>query len=84
MTDGRLVVLAGVLMLLGVAVMLYVGVWLGLIGGIITIARSLMNEGGVLGMGIAWGIIRILVLKPLGWVLGALIFGLGCATINEE
>lgn len=56
------------MMLAGVVLGLYVGVWLCFIGGIVTFIEGATNEGGVQAMKIAWGILKFILSGPLGWL----------------
>ena len=58
------------LIILGVILGLYLGVWVMLIGGVIQIAKSIQPE--VIATGIAWGVVRIILSSLVGW-LSALI-----------
>ncbi len=69
-----------VLMIVGVVLGIYLGIWVMFIGGIIQIAKSIQPE--VIAMGIAWGIIRIFLASFVGWGCFIALFGLGKAMLD--
>ena len=73
---GRIAVVgAGVgLMIAGIVVGLYVGVWLCFIGGIVQIVNEINAGTPVEAMNIALGIVRILFAGLCGWLAGFVLF----------
>ena len=74
-------ILGLVLIILGIVVGLYLGVWVMFIGGIIQIAKSIQPE--VIAMGIAWGVIKILLATLVGWLSAICLVSSGVALINS-
>jgi hypothetical protein len=79
----------GFLMVVGGVVL---GIWLGvfvcLIGGIVQILNSLPHQalGGYINtnaLGIAYGIVRILFSGAIGWLVGTCVVGLGLALMAD-
>ena len=66
--------LLGVLLILaGIALGIYVGVWLMLVGGIISLIDGVTAEP-VNSSYIAWGIIRVIFASVVGWFVSTLFF----------
>lgn len=68
-------ILGIVLIVLGIALGLYLGVWVMFIGGIIQIAKSVQPE--VIAMGIAWGVIKIMLAGLVGYGTALICIGIG-------
>ncbi len=56
------------MVLFGAALGIYVGVWLCLVGGIVAIMNELKSPEAVSAAVVAWGVTRIVLAGPLGWV----------------
>lgn len=70
-----------VMCILGVAIGLYVGLWLLCIGGILQIAANINPLNYVQ---IAWGLIKFFAASPVGYVIGAFLVLPGVALIAES
>ena len=66
--------------LAGIAIGIYVGVWLMFILGIVQIIEA-VKVTHVNAMGIALGIARVILSGFVGWLIGLGIFGLGVALL---
>jgi hypothetical protein len=66
--------------LAGIAIGIYVGVWLMFILGIVQIIEA-VKVTPVNAMGIALGIARVILSGFVGWLIGLGIFGLGVALL---
>ena len=66
------------LIILGIGLGLYVGLYLCFIGGIVAIVEAI-KATPIESLGIAFGIVRIVFAALLGWLVGflPLVFGLG-------
>ena len=70
----------GVLMILGgVALGLYVGLWVCFIGGIVQIINEVKSPQAVVAMNIAWGIAKIVFAALSGWLSALLLIVPGVA-----
>jgi uncharacterized BrkB/YihY/UPF0761 family membrane protein len=70
------------LILLGIALGLYVGLWLLFIGGIVQIVEAVKADP-VSSWGIAFGIVRIILAAPVGWGAFFLCFGMGAVVTDD-
>ena len=70
------------LVVAGVALGLYVGLWLCFIGGIIQIVNTI--KGNVEGLQIALGILRIVGAGLAGWVSALILILPGAAMITKD
>ncbi len=75
----------GVLMCLaGVALGLYVGIWLCLVGGFVSIIDGARAAGQADAGMIAWGIIRVLFASALGTISAYVLIIPGYVLINSD
>ena len=58
----------GILMIVGgIALAIYLGIWVCFIGGIVEIINEIRSSQPVVAMNIAWGILRIVISGAVGW-----------------
>lgn len=75
--------LIGVLLIVGgIAVGLYVGLWLMFIGGIIAIVNE-VRAVEMSGLGVAVGVCRIVFAGFVGWIAAALLLIPGFAILQD-
>ena len=60
----------------GILLGLYVGIWLCFIGGIVQIVEA-AKANPVSSWGIAFGITRIIIASPVGWIICVIGLALG-------
>jgi len=70
-----------ILVVLGIAVGLYVGVWLCLIGGIVQIIGEIKGEFEAIKVAI--GVTRIVFASLCGWLSGILLIAPGVTLIKD-
>jgi len=66
----------------GVALGLYLGVWVMFLGGIVQGIEAL--KGDVSGIQLGIGILRVLLSPPVGWICGLMPFGLGATLLKVD
>lgn len=71
------------LILVGIALGLYVGLWLCFIGGIVQVVEAIKAEP-VSAWGIAWGVLRIVLAGPVGWGSFLLCSMVGGAMLSDR
>lgn len=75
--------LLGVFMILaGIALGLYVGLWLMFIGGIIQFVNAVTADP-VNGAGVGWGVVRIFSASFVGWLSAAVLIIPGVGLIGS-
>lgn len=75
-------VLGITLIIIGVMLGLYLGLWQMFIGGILNIAKAFDN-GTLTGTLIAWNIIKILLATPIGGTVFYILTAIGVLTIES-
>jgi uncharacterized membrane protein len=71
----------GLLMILGGVILgLYLGLWLCFIGGIVQIINELKSPETANALAIAWGIVKIALAGAVGWLSAAILIlpGIAC------
>lgn len=75
--------LIGLLLVLGgVALGLYVGLWLMLVGGIVEIVRSIQADH-LDGLRLALGIVRVIFANAVGVICGVVLIAPGAALMKD-
>ena len=67
----------------GVLLALYVGIWLCFVGGIIAVIEQIRAEHLDSGA-VAWGIARIIFAGVFGWLTGILVVVPGIALLGKD
>ena len=72
--------IVGILIILGGIVLgLYVGLWVCFIGGIVQLINEIKSPEAVVAINIAWGIAKIVFAGLFGWLAGLLLIIPGLA-----
>lgn len=78
----------GVLMMIaGIALGSYIGIWLCFVGGILDIVQVInlvINKEALEGMLLAFGILKIVLASLCGWLSAFILLVPGFALINEK
>ena len=75
--------LIGALIILGgIALGLYAGLWIMFIGGIVQLVEA-VKLTPINSIGVAFGIAKILLAWPVGWLIGIGSTGLGIAIMSN-
>lgn len=75
-------IIGKLLIIIGVVLGLYLGLWQMFIGGILCIARSIDN-GSVTATLIAWNVIKIILAMPIGTSVFSILTGSGVLLIED-
>ena len=76
--------IGALLILAGICLGLYVGVWVCLIGGIIDIINELKAPRAVETLTIAWGIVKIMFASLFGWLSAIVLIIPGFALVSSD
>lgn len=76
------VIIGLLLMLSGIIIGLYVGLWWAFIGGIIQIIEQIRAENLDVTI-VAWGIVKVFFAGTLGWFTGVLFFVAGSMFMKD-
>ena len=75
--------LIGILLIItGVVLGLYLGLWQMFIGGILCIAKSIDN-GSITATLVAWNVIKIILATPIGMSVFSIVSGTGLLLIED-
>ena len=81
--EGIWYLLAIVLILGGITMGLYAGIWWGIVGGAVQIIEQIGNDP-VVAMEVFKGIVRIFFAGPIGFIIGIVPFEIGAAMRNYK
>ena len=82
-TNSIIAFMVGLLMILsGIFLGLYIGVWLCFVGGIVQIINEIKSPEGVNALAIALGIVKIFFASPIGWLSATMLFIPGACIIG--
>lgn len=74
----------GILMILGgIALGLWLGIWVCFIGGIVGIINAIKAPGAVEVLTIAWNIVKILFASLIGWLSALILIIPGVALLDN-
>lgn len=70
--------IAGVIIIiLGIALGAYVGIWVLLIGGAVDVLNALKSTAVISPATIGWGLVKIVVATPVGGIISVVVMAIG-------
>lgn len=74
-------ILGALICLFGLALGLYLGIWVCFIGGIVQVVEA-VKATPVQALGIALGLLRVACASFVGWLSGLIVFSVGTALMK--